>query len=290
MQRQARVVGEQQLALVPQGARAYGRSTPRSAEGGAMAAAQGTAPHHEVVDVTTSKRPNVLIVVASPSTSTTTGWSVGFWAAELAHPYYEFTRARYDVTIASPEGGKVEVDALSDPRDESKWSADDLISMGFLSTPELAEQLDSTARLSDLNLDEFDAILVCGGEAPMFTFRDNDDLKKAIATFYEAEKPTAVLCHGVSALIDVQLSDGTYLVEGKTVTGFSNVEEDFSDQAFGQKIMPYRIEDELVKRGANYVQGGLFKAFVVRDGRLITGQQQYSGAKVAQLVIASLGV
>jgi putative intracellular protease/amidase len=94
----------------------------------------------------------------------------------------------------------------------------------------------------------------------------------------------------VSALIDVQLSDGTYLVEGKTVTGFSNVEEDFSDQAFGQKIMPYRIEDELVKRGANYVQGGLFKAFVVRDGRLITGQQQYSGTKVAQLVIASLGV
>ena len=255
-----------------------------------MAATQGTAPHHEVVDVTTSNRSNVLIVVANPTTSTTTGWSVGFWAAELTHPYYEFTRARYDVTIASPEGGKVEVDALSDPRDESKWSADDLISMGFLNTPELVAQLDNTAKLSDLNLDEYDAILVCGGEAPMFAFRENDDLKQAIATFYEAEKPTAVLCHGVSALIDVRLSDGSYLVDGKTVTGFSNVEEDFSDQAFGQKIMPYRIEDELVKRGANYVQGGLFKAFVVRDGRLITGQQQYSGAKVAQLVIASLGV
>ncbi|HEX2434717.1 MAG TPA: type 1 glutamine amidotransferase domain-containing protein [Gaiellaceae bacterium] len=255
-----------------------------------MVATQDTAPHHEVVDVTTSKRPKIVIVVANPTTSTTTGWSVGFWAAELTHPFYAFTRARYEVTIASTEGGKVMVDALSDPRDESKWSADDLISMGFLNTPELVAQLDNTAKLSELTLDEFDAILVCGGEAPMFSFRDNEDLKKAIAAFYEAEKPTAVLCHGVSALIDLQLSDGSYLVEGKTVTGFSNVEEDFSDHAFGQKIMPYRIEDELIKRGANYVQGGLFKAFVVRDGRLITGQQQYSGAKVAELVIASLGV
>jgi putative intracellular protease/amidase len=74
------------------------------------------------------------------------------------------------------------------------------------------------------------------------------------------------------------------------VTGFANVEEDFSDRSVGQKVMPYRIEDELRARGANYVQGGLFKAFAVRDGRLITGQQQYSGAKVAELVIAALGI
>jgi putative intracellular protease/amidase len=97
-------------------------------------------------------------------------------------------------------------------------------------------------------------------------------------------------CHGVSALIDVQLSDGSYLVEGKTVTGFANVEEGYADRAVGQKVMPYRIEDELRKRGANYIQAGLFRNFAVRDGRLITGQQQYSGAKVAELVIAALGV
>jgi putative intracellular protease/amidase len=230
------------------------------------------------------------MVVANPTTSTTTGWPVGFWAAELTHPYYEFTRVRYDVVIASPDGGKVEVDALSDPRDESKWSADDLISMGFLNTPELAQLLDDTAKLSELGLDEFDAIVVCGGQAPMFQFRENEDLKRTIAAFYEAEKPTAVLCHGVSALIDVQLSDGSYLVDGKTVTGFANVEEDFSDAAVGQTVMPYRIEDELRMRGANYVQGGLFKSFAVRDGRLITGQQQYSGTRVAELVIAALGV
>jgi putative intracellular protease/amidase len=88
----------------------------------------------------------------------------------------------------------------------------------------------------------------------------------------------------------VQLSDGSYLVEGKTVTGFANVEEDYVDRAVGQKVMPYRIEDELGKRGANYIQSGLLKPFAVRDGRLITGQQQYSGAKVARLVIAALGI
>jgi len=231
----------------------------------------------------------VLVVVANPRTSTTTGWPVGFWAAELTHPYYEFDRVRYHVTVASPDGGRVDVDALSDPRDESKWSADDLVSMGFLNTPELAALLEDTPRLADLDPDDFDAIVVCGGMAPMFQFRENEDIKRAIAAFYEAEKPTAVLCHGVSALIDVQLSDGSYLVDGKTVTGFANVEEDFSDESVGQRVMPYRIEDELRKRGANYVQAGLFKAFAVRDGRLITGQQQYSARKVAELVIEALG-
>jgi putative intracellular protease/amidase len=255
-----------------------------------MATVQGAAQHHEIVDVTTSKRPKVLIVVANPTSSTTTGWPIGFWAAELTHPYYEFNRVRYDVTIASPDGGRVELDALSDPRDESKWSADDLISMGFLNTPELVALLENTPRLADLDPGEFDALVVCGGNAPMFQFRQNEDLKRAIAAFYEAEKPTAVLCHGVSALIDVQLSDGAYLVEGKTVTGFANVEEDYVDRAVGQKVMPYRIEDELRKRGANYIQGGLFRDFAVRDGPLITGQQQYSGAKVARLVIAALGI
>jgi putative intracellular protease/amidase len=255
-----------------------------------MVSVRSADSHHEVVDVTTSRRPRILMVVANPTTSTTTGWPVGFWAAELTHPYYEFTRLGYEVTVASPDGGKVEPDVLSDPRDESRWSADDLISMGFLNTPELVALLDDTPSLAQLDLDAFDAIVVCGGNAPMFQFRENEDLKRTITAFYEAEKPTAVLCHGVSALIDVRLSDGSYLVEGKTVTGFANVEEDYVDRAVGQKVMPYRIEDELRKRGANYIQAGLLKAFAVRDGRLITGQQQYSGPKVAELVIVALGI
>jgi putative intracellular protease/amidase len=246
--------------------------------------------HHEVIDVTDpNRRPQVLMVVANPGISTTLGWPVGFWAAELFHPLYEFSQRRYDVTIASPEGGRVEVDALSDPRDESRWSADDLISMGALNTPEVVAQLESTPALRDLDLGAYDALVVCGGQGPMFQFREHPDLKRAVAHFYEANKPTAALCHGTCALLDVQLSDGAYLLEGRTMTGFANVEEDFGDAAVGQRIMPFRIEDEARRRGANYIQGGLFKAFAVRDMHLITGQQQYSGRKVAELVIDALG-
>ena len=229
------------------------------------------------------------MVVANPSVSTTTGWPVGFWASELTHPWYEFREVGYEVTVASPDGGKVEVDALSDPRDSSGYSADDVISMGFLNTPELATMLEETKKLSELELDEFDAIVVCGGQSPMFTFRDNEDLKQAISHFYESERPTAALCHGTAALMDVKLSDGSYLIEGKTMTGFADVEEEDADAAVGQKVMPWHIEDAAKERGANYVQGGLWRAFAVQDGPLITGQQQYSGREVAKLVIEALG-
>lgn len=250
----------------------------------------GADAHHEVVDVTGPRRPRVLMVVANPTTSTTTGWPVGFWAAELFHPLHEFTAARYEVVVASPDGGRVEVDALSDPRDPSRWSADDLISMGALHTPEIAALLEDTPALADLDLDGFDAMVVCGGQAPMFQFRGHAGLQAAVARLFESGRPTAALCHGVAALIDVRLSDGSYLVEGRTVTGFANVEEDFGDAAVGQRIMPFRVEDELRARGANYVQAGLFKAFAIQDQNLITGQQQYSGARVARLVVAALGV
>jgi putative intracellular protease/amidase len=251
---------------------------------------KAVADHHMRVDRVSSKPKRVLIVVSNPATSTTLGWPVGFWGAELTHPYYELTERGVEVTVASPAGGRVELDSLSDPRDESKWSAEDLITMGFLNTPELVALLENTSKLAELNLDEYDAIMVAGGQAPMFTFRDNADLHDALRRFYESEKPTCVYCHGTAALIDLKLSDGTYLVDGKTVTGFAAVEEDFSDQFVGEKVMPFRIEDELKQRGANYVQGGLFKAFAVRDGRLITGQQQYSARKVAQMLMECLGV
>jgi putative intracellular protease/amidase len=255
--------------------------------GGASAAA---ADHHMRIDRVSSRPKRVLIVVANPATSTTVGWPAGFWGAELTHPYFELTQRGVAVTIASPDGGKVALDALSDPRDESKWSADDLITMGFLNTPELAALLHNTSKLADLDPGAFDAIMVAGGQAPMFGFRGNQDVHGALRRFYEAEKPVCVYCHGTAALIDLQLSDGSYLVAGKTVTGFANVEEDFSDTFVGQKVMPFRVEDELRRRGANYVQGGLFKAFAVRDGRLITGQQQYSARKVTEILIEALGI
>ncbi len=256
-----------------------------------MATVNEIGDHHEVVNITPrGERPKVLMVVANPGTSTTTGWPVGFWAAELFHPLFEFTRARYSVTIASPEGGLVVVDPLSDPRDDSRWSADDVISMGSLNTPAIMALLEDTPALTDLDPEAFDALVVCGGQGPMFQFRAHEVLKGFIARFFEDGKPTAALCHGVSALIDVTLSDGSHLVAGRTLTGFANAEEDFGDAAAGVTIMPYRVEDALRERGANFVQAGLFKAFAVRDQNLITGQQQYSGTKVAELVVESLGV
>jgi putative intracellular protease/amidase len=251
---------------------------------------KAVADHHMRPDLVSSTPKQVLIVVANPTTATTVGWPVGFWGAELTHPYYELTERGVKVTIASPNGGKVVMDGLSDPRDPSKWSANDLITMGFVNSPELMALLENTPRLADLSLDSYDALMVAGGLAPMFNYRDNKDLKQAIVHFYEKEKPIGIYCHGTAALIDVKLSDGSYLVTGKTVTGFANIEEDYSDNFVGKKVMPFRIEDALRERGANYVQGGLFKEFIVRDGRLITGQQQYSGRKVAYAVIEALGV
>jgi putative intracellular protease/amidase len=251
---------------------------------------QLVAGHHMRVDTVSSRPKRVLIVVANPTTATTVGWPVGFWGAELTHPYYEMTERGVEITIASPQGGKVEMDALSDPRDPSKWSSEDLVTMGFVNTPELMALLEDTPKLADLALEGYDAIMIAGGLAPMFSFRHDESLHAAIRHFYEAEKPTCIYCHGTAALVDLKLSDGSYLVDGKTVTGFSNVEEEYSDSFVGQRVMPFRVEDALKARGANYVHGGLFKAFVVRDGRLITGQQQYSGRKVAQALIEALGI
>ena len=150
--------------------------TPSETRPSAAGESAAVADHHMRVDRVSSRPKKVLIVVANPTTSTTLGWPVGFWGAELTHPYFELTQRGVAVTIASPDGGKVEMDALSDPRDESKWSADDLITMGFLNTPELVALLQDTPKLADLDLGEYDAIMVAGGQAPMFSFRGNEQV------------------------------------------------------------------------------------------------------------------
>jgi putative intracellular protease/amidase len=237
-----------------------------------------------------AKPKTVLMVIANPATSTTLGIPVGFWGAELAHAWNAFKEVGYETTIASPDGGRCELDAWSDPRDESRYSFGDLITMGFINTPEYWALVENTKALDEVDSDSFDALVIVGGESPMFTFRENKKLQRALRTFYEAGKVTCALCHGVAALIDCKLSDGSYLIDGKTMTGFANVEEDFVDEYVGQTVMPWHIEDAAKERGANYIQAGRFKAFAVRDGRLITGQQQNSGGEVARRVIEALGV
>ena len=234
-------------------------------------------------------KPKILMVASNPAVSKQTGWPIGCWAAELTHPYKEFTEAGFEVTIASPNGGKIEFDGYSDPRDASGYSAGDLISMGFINTPSLMALTETTTKLSDVNPNDFDAIFLVGGQAPMYTFKYNQELMKFFADFYETGKPTAAVCHSTTILTDTKLSNGKLLVEGKKWTGFANSEEDFADQAVGQKIQPYRIEDNARKiSNTHFVVKPAFTPYAIQDGNLITGQQQNSGAVAAQLVIEAL--
>ena len=239
----------------------------------------------------------IAIVLSNPAVSTTTGWPVGFWWAELTHPYYEFTEAGYEVELFSPEGGKCEADAMSDPNDPSGYSDTDLISQGFLHTPALRALIDTTRPVRELDVNHFDAIVVAGGQSPMFSFEHATELHQKFVEFYQTGKMAVALCHGVAILKYAKLPNGEYLAKGKTVTGFANVEEDFADNAvwdYGllardKHLMPWRIEDEMKAIGANYVQLGLWKGFAVRDGNLLTGQQNFSGAETARLLIDTLG-
>ncbi|WP_017300275.1 type 1 glutamine amidotransferase domain-containing protein [Nodosilinea nodulosa] len=231
---------------------------------------------------------HILMVVANPAVSTTVGGPVGFWAAELIHPYAVFTEAGYAVTIASPRGGPVEFDRLSDPRDESGYSKDDTLSLKYINQPDFMALLENTPAIASLDPGEFDAIVVCGGQSPMFTFRSDPVLRDLFMTFYNAEKVSAALCHGTCLLLETRLADGTPLIQNKVMTGFANSEEDFADQVVGQTVMPFRIEDEATKLGARFVTQPAFTPHAVRDGHLVTGQQQNSGAETARLVLSVL--
>ncbi len=231
---------------------------------------------------------HILMVVANPAVSTTTGWPVGFWASELIHPYDAFVRKGYRVAIASPNGGKVETDAYSDPRDESGYSKDDVLSLQYLRRPEFTALLENTHKVSDLRVEDFDAIVVTGGQSPMFTFKDAAGLHKLFLDFFRSGKVSAALCHGTSLLLHLRNPDGTPFVRGRKITGFANSEEDYADKAVGRKLMPFRIEDEAKTLGADFTSKPAFQPYAVNDGNLITGQQQHSGHEVAALVIAAL--
>ncbi len=248
-----------------------------------------------VVDPRARKR--VAIVLANPAVSTTTGWPVGFWWSELSHPYQVMHEAGYEIALFSPDGGACQADAMSDPNDPSGYSSTDLVSQGFIHTPALMALVADTGRVEDIDVSAFDAILVAGGQAPMFTFEAATSLHVKFAEFFEAGKVAAALCHGSAILAYARDSKGEYIAKGRTVTGFANVEEDFADDAvwsYGllprdRHVMPWRIEDRLKEIGANYVQAGLWRSFAVRDGNLVTGQQNFSGAETARLVVEALG-
>ncbi|MBL7851692.1 MAG: alpha/beta fold hydrolase [Cyclobacteriaceae bacterium] len=231
----------------------------------------------------------VLLIVSNPSVSKQTGWPIGVWAAEVTHPYWEFTEAGYTVEIASPDGGPVKFDAFSDPEDASRYSAFDLISLGFKKDPTKMALLENTLKLSTVNPDHYKAIFVCGGQGPMYTFVDNAELHKFFVDFYQTGKPVAAICHGTAILLKTKLPNGKYLVEGKRWTGFASSEEQYADNFVGMKIQPFRIEDEARKMpNSRFEVGAPFAPYAVQDGNLITGQQQNSGALAARLTLKAL--
>lgn len=235
-------------------------------------------------------KKRVLLVAANPATSTQTGWPVGFWWSELTHPYWAFVEAGYEVEIRSPDGGALAADGYSDPEDASGYSADDLISRGFKHSPAHQALLENTASIAGVDVADYDAVFLVGGQSPMFTFIDDTRVHQLVVDFFEAGKITALVCHATCVLLKARRPNGDLLVKGRTWTGFADAEEQYADSFVGQRIQPFWIETEARKlEGTNFVVDQAFRHFAVRDGHLVTGQQQFSGTAAAALVIEALG-
>ena len=249
---------------------------------------------HSTTPTSTDDNPsgpsgNVAFVLSNPAVSSVTGWPIGFWLAELTHPYRRFVDAGVAVQLFSPEGGALHVDDFSDPYADNGYSADDEISKAFLSDPETAGLIETTRPLVELRLDDFDAVFFVGGQGPMETFRGNPAVERVATDFFDAGKPTAVVCHATSLLLDARSGSGELIVDGKRWTGFTNAEEQYVEDNVGQKFQPFWIEAEAANLpNTTFVAGPPMASHAIRSGNLITGQQQNSGAEAADLVLEAL--
>lgn len=232
----------------------------------------------------------ILMVASSPSVSAQTGWPIGFWAAELTHPMLVFQEAGYEIDLVSTAGGDLMMDGYSNPTDPSGYSAHDVISLGYMQKSDFNAMLTNTRSIAGVSHAEYAGIFLVGGQGPMYTFKGNTELQRLFVSFYENGKPAAAVCHSTTVLLEAKTSDGELLVNGKTWTGFADAEEDYADQAVGMRIQPYRIETEARKlTGTRFIVEAPFASFAIRDGLLITGQQQNSGAAAAELVVDAIG-
>ena len=214
---------------------------------------------------------------------------VGFFAEEMTGPFFEFIQAGYEVDLASSKGGKVAFDGFSDPEHAQTIYPNDLVTIGFRHHKEFGKLMENTLAIADINIAEYDAVCVAGGGGPLITFKDDVKLHQFIADFYEQVKIVGMLCHGSSLLLWTRLSDGTLLADGKTWTGYCDAEEAMNNEAAGFELNDYTIETEARKNPrTNYEAGAPLEPFAIRDGRLITGQQQHSSHLFAELVIEAL--
>ena len=222
----------------------------------------------------------VLMVLTSHDRLGDTGKKTGFWLEEFANPYYILKDAGLDVTLASPKGGQPPLDPKSDdPASETEATR------RFKADSEAQKALADTMKLSNVSPDDYDAIFYPGGHGPLWDLSEDRDSVKLIESIYAAGKPVGAVCHGPAAFRKAKAPDGSPLVRGKSVTGFSDTEE----AAVGlTDIVPFLVEDMPKENGGDYSKAADWQPYAVTDGNLITGQNPASSAVTAQALHAQL--
>jgi putative intracellular protease/amidase len=222
----------------------------------------------------------ILIVLTSHSELGNTGEKTGFWIEEFASPYYILADAGAEITISSPKGGQPPVDPKSEVTDAQTPSTE-----RFYKDNVLIDKVAHSFKLSDVNQDDYEAVFYPGGHGPLWDLTTDKTSIKLIETFYNNQKPIAFVCHAPAALVNVKAINGEPLVKGKQLTGFSNTEE----EAVGlTNVVPFLLEDELTKQGAQYSKGDDWSSYVKQDGLLITGQNPGSSEETAKLLLETL--
>ena len=222
---------------------------------------------------------NILMVLTSHDKLGDTGKKTGFWLEEFAAPYYAFLDAGVNITLASPAGGQPPLDPSSDTPDAQTKDT-----KRFKEDSEAQEHLATTKKLADMKAEDFDSVFYPGGHGPLWDLAVDKNSIELIETFIKQDKPVAFVCHSPAALKNVKV-DGEYLVKGKTVTGFSNTEEEGVQLT---DVVPFLLEDVLKANGGNYEKGTDWESFVVEDGLLITGQNPASSEEAAKRLLAKL--
>lgn len=221
----------------------------------------------------------ILMVFTSHDILGNTGRKTGFWLEEGAAPYYVFSDAGVDLTLASVKGGQPPVDPKSDlPENQTP-------AMARFKKDEAAQKVfANTKKLKDMRSEDFDAVFYPGGHGPMWDLAEDKDSISLIESFYNAGKPVAAVCHAPGVLHHVTYK-GAPIVKGKRVTGFTNTEE---EEVQLTKVVPFLVEDELRRLGGLFEKKANWESFAITDGRLITGQNPASSTAGAQALVKLL--
>ena len=222
----------------------------------------------------------ILMVLTSHDQLGDTGHKTGFWLEEFAAPYYVFKDANADITLASPNGGQPPLDPKSDEPDFQTAATE-----RFKADADANAELANTSKLSDVSPEDYDAVFYPGGHGPLWDLVGDKNSISLIETMYASGKPVAAVCHAPAVLCNANAKDGTPLIKGKSVTGFSNTEEDAVQLT---DVVPFLLEDELKAKGASYSKSDDWHPHAITDGNLITGQNPQSSELVAEAVLKSL--